>query len=123
MRDVEDMSGSVVRAINQLSRFTHVRPDTLVTDAKAIVGHIAWRSGVQRINVIVRILVAIATVLAAETFYLRPLLDARVLRIIAGERVPPEPLHVYYIVLEAVKLELILTAGVTAIRQLERRTA
>lgn len=37
--DVEDMSGSVVGAIDELSRFTHVRPNTLITDAEAIAEH------------------------------------------------------------------------------------
>lgn len=59
-------------------------------------------------------------VLAAETFVLRPLLDARVLRIMAGESVPPGSWHNVYIALEALRLALILAAGIHTLRQVGR---
>lgn len=61
-------------------------------------------------------LVAVAAVLAAETFLVRPILDARVLDIIAGRSVPPSVLHNAYIALEALKLLLILAAAIASAR-------
>jgi hypothetical protein len=61
-------------------------------------------------------LVAIAAVLAAETFVLRPRLDARVLDIMAGESVPPSALHHAYVALEGLKLALILAAAIASDR-------
>lgn len=37
--EIDDMCAGVIRAIDELSRFTHVRPDTLVTDAAEIAAH------------------------------------------------------------------------------------
>jgi hypothetical protein len=59
------------------------------------------------------------SVLAAQSFVLRPLLVARVLRIIAGESVPPSQVHNLYLALEAVLLVLILAVGIFSIRHLE----
>ncbi len=61
-------------------------------------------------------LVAIAVVLAIETVFLRPILDVRVLDIIAGRNAPPSMLHDVYIGLEASKLVLILTAAIASAR-------
>lgn len=58
-------------------------------------------------------LVAIVAILAAQTLWLRPLLDARVLAIIAGQNVPPSQWHEVFIGLELLKLLLILIAGIT----------
>lgn len=57
-------------------------------------------------------LLAIGVVLAVETFASRPILDARVARIIEGQSLEPRSLHNLYIGLEIVKLALILAAGV-----------
>jgi hypothetical protein len=62
-------------------------------------------------------------VMAAETFALRPLLDARVLQIMKGEIVSPSPLHKAYIALEAVRFILILAAGIGVLRYLESARA
>jgi hypothetical protein len=59
-------------------------------------------------------LAAIVAILACETFWLRPLLDARVLAIMGGQSAPRNTLHEFYIGLEAAKLALIITAGVFA---------
>ncbi|MBN9265701.1 MAG: hypothetical protein BGN89_14160 [Alphaproteobacteria bacterium 64-6] len=61
-------------------------------------------------------LVAVAAVLALETVVVRPILDARVLDIIAGRNVAPNILHEVYIGLEALKLLLILTAAIASAR-------
>jgi hypothetical protein len=53
----------------------------------------------------------VTALLAAESFALRPMLDARVLRIMAGESVPPSPLHNVYVGLEGLKALLLLVAG------------
>jgi len=68
---------------------------------------------------VARLLAVIASVLAAQSFVLRPLLVARVLRIIAGESVPPSQVHNLYLALEAVLLVLILAVGIFSIRHLE----
>jgi hypothetical protein len=80
---------------------------------------LTWRSGGVRIGPAARLVAVAATVLAAESLVLRPLLDARVVRIIAGESVPPSPWHNVYIALEASRLALILAAGIQAIRRLQ----
>ncbi len=56
-------------------------------------------------------LAGVAGILALEAFGLRPILDARLLAIMAGHAVPPSRLHDLYIGLEAVRLLLILAAA------------
>jgi hypothetical protein len=85
----------------------------------AVLVAIAWRSGTPCIGLVARLLAVIASVLAAQSFVLRPLLVARVLRIIAGESVPPSQVHNLYLALEAVLLVLILAVGIFSIRHLE----
>jgi hypothetical protein len=80
---------------------------------------LTWRSGGVRIGLAAGLVAVTATVLAAESLVLRPLLDARVVRIIAGESVPPSPWHNVYIALEALRLALILAAGIQTIRRLQ----
>lgn len=79
---------------------------------------VAWRSGRRGMAVAAGLIAVV--VLAAETFVLRPLLDARVLRIMAGESVPPGSWHNVYIALEALRLALILAAGIHTLRQVGR---
>ena len=67
-------------------------------------------------GLVVALLTAIAAVLAVETFLVRPILDARVLDIIAGSSVAPSGLHALYIALDAVKLVLILAAAIASAR-------
>jgi hypothetical protein len=50
------------------------------------------------------LLAMVVVILLIQTFWLRPLLDARALRVIAGEDVAASSLHVAYIALEGVKL-------------------
>jgi hypothetical protein len=50
----------------------------------------------------------------AQTFGLRPLLNARTERVLRGENLPSSPLHLFYIVLEAIKVVALLTLGVLA---------
>lgn len=78
-----------------------------------------WRSAKHGTGVVAILIGIVAIVLAVETFWLRPLLDLRVLRIMSGETVPPSSWHNVYIALEAVRLALIATAGFFATRQLE----
>ena len=77
----------------------------------------AWRSGTALIGLVTGCLAVVIAVLAVESFVLRPLLDARVLRIIAGESVPPSQMHNFYIALEALRLVLILSAGIVSLRR------
>lgn len=44
------------------------------------------------------------TILLVQTFWLRPALDDRALRLIANEDIPSSSLHLWYIALEGVKL-------------------
>jgi hypothetical protein len=78
----------------------------------------AWRSGASRLGVVAVLLAGAAALLAADSFLLRPLLDARVLRIIAGESVPPSRAHQLYIAIDALRLVLILAAGFAGLRRL-----
>jgi hypothetical protein len=76
----------------------------------------AWRSGKAGAGAVASLIALVAAVLAAETLVLRPMLDARVLRIMAGQSVPPSAWHNVYIALEALRLAVILAAGALAIR-------
>ncbi len=80
---------------------------------------VAWRSGARGRGLVGTLIVVSTVVLAAETFVLRPQLDARVLRIMAGDSVLPSQAHNLYIALEALRLALILPAGIVAIRSME----
>ncbi len=53
----------------------------------------------------------IAAFLLAQVFVLRPKLDARAVRVIAGDDVPHSRLHVAYIALEGAKLVLLPVLG------------
>jgi hypothetical protein len=77
----------------------------------------AWRSA--RLGSVAGLIACVAAVLAVESFVLRPLLDERVLRIMAGEAVPPTIWHDVYIALEAIRLVLITAAAVVAIRRMD----
>jgi hypothetical protein len=79
--------------------------------ASAILLVIGWRTGRVRGSIIASIAVVVL-ILAAETFALRPLLDARVRQIMSGEGVPPTRWHKVYIALDALRLILILSAGI-----------
>lgn len=78
----------------------------------------AWRTRRVRGSLVVLIAVVVF-VMVAETFALRPQLDARVLQIMTGESVSPSPWHKIYIALEALRLILILSVGICVIRHFE----
>jgi sorbitol-specific phosphotransferase system component IIC len=79
----------------------------------------AWRSGSgTSIGLVAGLIAASVVVLAAEMFAIRPLLDARVVRIMAGEVVPPSAWHNVYIALEVLRLSLLLAAGAAMLRRL-----
>jgi hypothetical protein len=54
----------------------------------------------------------VIAILLVQAFWLRPLLDDRAVRIIAGEDVPASSLHLAYIALEGVKLVALPVLGV-----------
>ena len=58
------------------------------------------------------LLCGIAALLCIQAFYLRPRLDARAERVIAGDAVPRSSLHVAYIALEGAKLALLAALGI-----------
>jgi hypothetical protein len=59
----------------------------------------------------------IVAILLVQAFWLRPLLDDRAIRIIAGEDVPDSSLHLAYIALEGVKLVALPALGVVLARR------
>jgi hypothetical protein len=59
----------------------------------------------------------VIAILVVQAFWLRPLLDDRAVRIIAGEDVASSSLHVAYIALEGVKLVALPTLGVVLARR------
>jgi len=65
-------------------------------------------------------LAAVALVVALQTVWLLPFLDARVTLILAGQTLPPAPHHIIYIVLEVLKLVCLIAAGVACLRALKR---
>lgn len=86
--------------------------------ATAALVALLWPRG-RGIGVIAGLITTVALILAVESFALRPLLDARVLRIMAGEAVPASSSHIVYIILEAARLALVCAAGVLALRRIE----
>jgi hypothetical protein len=58
----------------------------------------------------------VTAILAVESLALRPMLDARVLRMMAGESVSPSPWHTVYIGLEGLKALLLLVAASITLR-------
>lgn len=81
-----------------------------------------WRRAASGWGAVMILLVAVAVVLAIETFLLRPVLDARVLEIMAGRSIPPGMLHNVYIGLEVLKLALIMAAGIVSARWAQAAT-
>jgi hypothetical protein len=59
----------------------------------------------------------VIAILLVQAFWLRPLLDDRAVRIIAGEDVPASSLHLAYIALEGVKLVALPALGVVLARR------
>ena len=59
----------------------------------------------------------VIAMLLVQAFWLRPLLDDRAARIIAGEDVPASSLHLAYIALEGVKLVALPVLGVVLARR------
>jgi hypothetical protein len=57
-----------------------------------------------------------ALIVLAQAFWLRPVLDRRVLLILDGNEPESGPFHSLYIVLEFVKLASLLAAGVTVMQ-------
>ncbi len=59
----------------------------------------------------------IATILILQTFWLFPMLDERTLQVIAGTAEPYSNLHIYYIILDAMKLILLFTLGILTVKE------
>jgi hypothetical protein len=59
----------------------------------------------------------VLAILLVQAFWLRPLLDDRSVRIIAGEDVPASSLHLVYIAFEGVKLMALPVLGVMLARR------
>src|SRR5262245_40748566 len=55
--------------------------------AGGVLAAIAWHRDMRGLRVLIALLLVIAVILAAQTFWLRPLLNERVLKIIAGQTV------------------------------------
>lgn len=63
-----------------------------------------------------RLWAALVVILGTQVGLLRPVMDARALRLIAGEQVAPAPWHLVYIGLEVVKVVLLPALGTTRAR-------
>lgn len=83
---------------------------SLVAVSVAIV--VGWRGVIAtHWGVLLMCLLALAAMLALQTFVVRPILDVRVLEIMGGGSVPPSAWHNVYIGLEVLKLMLLFTAA------------
>lgn len=60
--------------------------------------------------------IAVALVVAVQTFWLLPVLDARVQLILDGDTPPPSSLHTLYIALDVLKLALLAILAVLGFR-------
>jgi hypothetical protein len=63
------------------------------------------------------LLAGVLAILLVQAFWLRPLLDDRAVRVIAGEDVPASSLHLAYIAFEGVKLVALPVLGVVLTRR------
>jgi hypothetical protein len=59
------------------------------------------------------------SIVALQSAWLLPLLDARVEVILRGQMPPPAPFHLVYIVLELLKLACLLGAGTASLKALQ----
>jgi hypothetical protein len=57
----------------------------------------------------------IAVLILLQTIWLLPLLDERVAMVIAGGTPPPSSLHLWYVIIEAMKLVLLLAIGLVGL--------
>lgn len=64
-------------------------------------------------------LAAVAVIVALQSVWLLPLLDARVEMILNGQTPPAAPYHLFYIAVEIVKLTALIAAGVACLRALQ----
>ena len=82
--------------------------------AAASVVTLAWMGRAARR--IVRAVAVAAAIVAVQSVWLLPVLDARVGLILAGEEPADAPYHVLYIGLEVIKLMAVLFAGIASLR-------
>ncbi len=66
-------------------------------------------SGIRKNN---SILIVLTVILLAQTLYLLPELDRRAIAIIEGQNVPESNLHLYYVLLEVVKVICLAIYGI-----------
>lgn len=91
--------------------FTALNRVELVLAAIVIVGGVLTRPSAAGVAAL-----AVAVVLlSTQTLWLRPALNQRTARVIAGEPVPPSRLHATFIALEVVKLVAVVVVGVLAV--------
>lgn len=64
-----------------------------------------------------------AAIVALQSVWLLPVLDARVGLILAGQTPPPAPYHIVYILLELLKLSALFIAGAAAWRSAQPRAS
>ncbi|MGW6292367.1 hypothetical protein [Streptomyces sp. NPDC055058] len=83
----------------------------LAEAALAVVVVVAVATGGPDAGVIVPTAVAVA-VLAAQLGVVRPLLNRRSDRVLAGEQVPRSSAHLYYVALEVIKTVVLLVLGI-----------
>ena len=57
----------------------------------------------------------VAAIVAAQAFWLLPVLDTRIAAVIGGAPLPASSDHLYYVIAEGVKLVALLTIGISAI--------
>lgn len=62
---------------------------------------------------------ALTAIVALQSVWLLPILDARVSLILSGQTPPPSPLHLIYVALEVLKLGGLLTVGTLCLRSLK----
>lgn len=69
------------------------------------------------------ILMLTTLILALQSFWLFPALDARVIMVQQGAELPTSTLHLYYVVGEVIKLTLMTTLGILMIKTALKRPA
>jgi hypothetical protein len=65
-------------------------------------------------------LAAVVAVVALQTVWLLPVLDARVGMILSGQTPPPASYHLTYVVLEFIKLSCLIATGMACLKMLTR---
>lgn len=86
----------------------------------AVLALLVLAAGITRMRAV--LLLVIAALLAVEALYIYPQLHARTALVIAGQTLPPSPLHAFSVAAESAKVLLLALFSILEMRRAIRRT-